>query len=95
MFYLVTCLFVDSFICNSRGLGSATNTSIKPNCFTMLVFRWVYILSVKLIKLREKSLKGKVQYTDNMAKIADNGYLFKSDITNIAIKEVNDAEAYW
>ena len=30
-----------------------------------------------------------------MAKIADNGYLFKSDITNIAIKEVNDAEAYW
>jgi hypothetical protein len=49
----------------------------------MLVFGWAYILSVKLVKLREKSLEGKVQYTDDMAKTA-NGYSFKSGTTNIA-----------
>jgi hypothetical protein len=32
----------------------------------LLVFGWAYILSVKLVELREKSLEGKVQYTDDM-----------------------------
>ena len=59
----------------------------------MLVFGWAYILSIKLIKLREKSLEGKLQYIDNIAKIADNGYLFKTGTTNIIIREVDNAEA--
>ena len=58
--YLATYFFTDSFNCDLRGLESATNTSIKTNCLAMLVFRWVYILSIKLVKLREKPLEGKV-----------------------------------
>ena len=90
---LATCFFTDSFIYKLRGLGSAINTFVKTNCLTMLVFGQAYILSIKLIKLREKPLKGKVQYTDNMAKIVDNGHLFKSGTTNIIIGKVNNAEA--
>ena len=90
-----TCFFTDSFICDLRGLGSVTNTSIKTNCLAMLVFGQAYILSVKLVELREKPLEGKVQYTDNMAKIVDNSHLFKSGTTNIAIGKVNNAEACW
>ena len=89
---LATCFFADSPICNLRGLESATNTSVKTNCFAILVFGQVYILSIKLVKLQKKPLEGKVQYMDDMAKIADNGYPFKSGTTNIAIGEVNNAE---
>ena len=60
-------IWADSFICDSRGLGSAINTSVETNCLAMLIFGWAYILSVKLVELREKPLERKewhYQYRD-------------------------------
>ena len=40
-----------------------------------------------------KAAKEKGAILDDMAKIVDNGHLFKSGTTNIAIREVNNVEA--